>query len=86
MIGIWGKDPTNDNTTRVGNADGRAEPRNSRELRIGIFNMAMLKFKHSYEFKTMPYEPREVIQSFYKDKSTELLNSDLFFKGTEISM
>lgn len=86
MIVIGGVDPTNDDTTWVGSADNGAEPRDPWAEGIGIFDMTTLKFKDSYESKAKPYEPPEVIQSFYKDKSAELLNSDLFFRGTEILM
>ena len=75
MIIIGGVDPTND-TLWVGYADDGDEPRDPWAEGIGIFDMTTLKFKDSYESKAKPYEPPEVIRSFYSDKFAKLLNSD----------
>lgn len=77
MIIIGGVDPTND-TGWIGAADGGDEPRDPWAQGIGIFDMTSLKFKDSYESKAKPYEPPEVIKSFYRDKSAKILHSDLF--------
>ena len=69
MIIIGGVDPTH----RAGSGD---EPRDPWAEGIGIFDMTTLKFKDSYESKAKPYEPPEVIKSFYINKSAKLLNSD----------
>lgn len=73
MIIIGGVDPDAD---PVGAADGGDEPRDPWAEGIGIFDMTTLKFKDSYESKAKPYEPPEVIKSFYRNKSAKLLNSD----------
>lgn len=75
MIIIGGVDPTND-TFEVGDADCGDEPMDPWAEGIGIFDMTTLKFKDSYESKAKPYEPPEVIKSFYRDKSAKLLKSD----------
>ncbi|MCJ1349086.1 hypothetical protein MMC31_007322 [Peltigera leucophlebia] len=68
MIVIGGVDHTND-TIFLGSADLGAEPRDPWAQGIGVFDMTTLKFKDSYESKAKPYEPPEVIKSFYSDKS-----------------
>lgn len=75
MIIIGGVDPTND-TIWVAYADNGDEPRDPWAEGIGIFDMTTLKFKDSYESKAKPYEPPEIIKSFYSVKLVKLLNSD----------
>ncbi|MCJ1346403.1 hypothetical protein MMC31_004619 [Peltigera leucophlebia] len=87
MIIIGGVDPTHD-ITWVGDADWEDEPRDPWAEGIGVFDMTALKFKDSYEANTKPYEPPEMIQSFYNDKSkrypatwTSSAVRELFQKG-----
>lgn len=75
MIIIGGVDPTHD-ITWVGDADWEDEPRDPWAEGIGVFDMTALKFKDSYEANTKPYEPPEMIQSFYNDKSVKVPESD----------
>lgn len=46
---------------------------------IGIFDMTNLKDKDSYEAKAKPYEPPELIKSFYRDKSAKTFSIPNFF-------
>ena len=46
---------------------------------IGIFDMTNLKDKDSYEAKAKPYEPPELIKSFYKDKYAKIFSILNFF-------
>lgn len=66
MILIGGVDRRNHTFELVNEDLGDMDRKDGWQQGIGVFGMNSLEFKPSYQAKADPYQPAEVIRSYYK--------------------